>query len=137
MSVLNGPDEGSWSVFAEKVAAERDDAEAKLASIGQLLAQNGCDCSCDHHADEHNNDCALCLACRIGHVLQPVEQAAVGKEEQEIAFNQEWHRAGDSNDATWRIVGIKPDMITLSGPGICRSVRCVSPDELLKKWVIV
>lgn len=37
-----------------------------LARIGELLAQNGCDCDCDHHPDEHDEDCVRCLACLVG-----------------------------------------------------------------------
>lgn len=71
MSVLDGPGEGSWSVFAERVVQQRDDLADKLNRIGKLLERNGCDCSCDHHKDECNDECAEpCLACRIGAVLQ-------------------------------------------------------------------
>lgn len=37
MSVLNGPHEGTWSVFAEKVVAERDAARKEVA---RLRAEN-------------------------------------------------------------------------------------------------
>lgn len=33
MSVLDGPGEGTWSVFAEQVVAERDEARAQLRKI--------------------------------------------------------------------------------------------------------
>lgn len=33
MSVLNGPGEGTWSVFAEKVVAERDAAREEVARL--------------------------------------------------------------------------------------------------------
>jgi hypothetical protein len=42
---------------------------AKLARIEQLLWNNGCDCECDHHSEEHDEDCERCLACRISAVL--------------------------------------------------------------------
>ena len=33
MSVLNGPGEGTWSVFAQKVVEERDELKWKLQSL--------------------------------------------------------------------------------------------------------
>lgn len=41
----------------------------KLDAIGGLLSENGCDCDCDHSQDEHDADCARCLACRITMVI--------------------------------------------------------------------
>lgn len=37
MSVLDGPGEGTWSVFAVKVVAERDEARAETARLRRLL----------------------------------------------------------------------------------------------------
>lgn len=37
MSVLDGPGEGTWSVFAAKVVAERDEARAETARLRRLL----------------------------------------------------------------------------------------------------
>ncbi len=37
MSTHNGPGEGTWSVFAEKAAAARDEAQRKLAEVGEIL----------------------------------------------------------------------------------------------------
>lgn len=48
-------------------------AEGKIARIGELLGANGCDCECDHHWEEHDDDCERCLACRIADVLQPTK----------------------------------------------------------------
>ena len=44
-------------------------AQDKLRAIGRLIEQNGCDCGCDHHYEDHDEDCELCLACRIGKVV--------------------------------------------------------------------
>jgi hypothetical protein len=46
------------------------DAEDKLDLVRGLLEHNGCDCDCDHHWEEHGDDCEPCLACRIGDVVQ-------------------------------------------------------------------
>jgi hypothetical protein len=35
MSVLNGPGEGTWSVFAQKVVEERDELKWQLQSLKQ------------------------------------------------------------------------------------------------------
>lgn len=42
---------------------------ARTSAIGGLLGENGCDCDCEHHPDEHDDECELCLACRIDAVL--------------------------------------------------------------------
>lgn len=33
--------------------------------VGELLAENGCDCDCEHSYRDHDDDCERCLACRI------------------------------------------------------------------------
>lgn len=38
---------------------------ARLAAIGDLLGESGCDCDCEHHPEEHDDDCERCLACRV------------------------------------------------------------------------
>lgn len=42
-----------------------------LGTIERLLGENGCNCDCDHHWEEHDVDCVRCFACEVGHVLQP------------------------------------------------------------------
>ena len=37
MSIKDGPSQGDWSVFAEKVVAERDEARAKLVEAKDAL----------------------------------------------------------------------------------------------------
>lgn len=37
MSVLDGPGEGTWSVFAEKVVAERDAAREEVARLHKTI----------------------------------------------------------------------------------------------------
>lgn len=44
-------------------------ADERLRAVRKLLEENGCDCPCDHHADEHGPGCEVCLACRIEKVL--------------------------------------------------------------------
>ena len=56
------------------VALHNEGAEAKLRAIGELLAANGCDCDCDHHTEEHDEDCDRCLACKIDHAMGPVRR---------------------------------------------------------------
>jgi septal ring factor EnvC (AmiA/AmiB activator) len=43
--------------------------EAMVRKVGELLAENGCDCECDHHPDEHDAECERCLGCRISAAL--------------------------------------------------------------------
>jgi hypothetical protein len=49
----------------------RRTAEYKLEIVGRLLQYDGCSCECDHHWEEHDEDCNLCLACRIGIAIKP------------------------------------------------------------------
>lgn len=35
------------------------------ATIGVVLAANGCDCDCGHDAEGHDDACERCLGCRI------------------------------------------------------------------------
>ena len=42
---------------------------AKTDAVNRLLADNGCDCECEHHRDEHDDTCERCLACRIDAAL--------------------------------------------------------------------
>lgn len=46
-------------------------AEEKLAAICALLEQNGCDCDCEHHMEEHDDDCEWCFACQVNEVVSP------------------------------------------------------------------
>lgn len=48
---------------------EVDILRAEVQVVGTLLANNGCDCDCEHHPEEHNEDCERCLACRIADAL--------------------------------------------------------------------
>lgn len=41
----------------------------RLDAIRALIWRNGCDCACDHHYEEHDEDCTRCLACRINDIL--------------------------------------------------------------------
>lgn len=55
------------SACTDREAREaRAEERAKvIAEVVALLKQNGCDCFCDHHPEEHDEDCERCLACRI------------------------------------------------------------------------
>lgn len=68
-----------WAAAATDLTearAEIEQAQTRLATlrhgIGQLLAQNGCDCECDHTSEEHEPTCARCFACRVAAVLDGV-----------------------------------------------------------------
>lgn len=41
----------------------------KLNRIAALIVVEGCNCACDHHHEEHDDDCERCLACLINAVL--------------------------------------------------------------------
>jgi len=42
----------------------------QLDRVRALLEANGCDCSCDHSAEEHYRCCERCLACRIEEAIR-------------------------------------------------------------------
>ena len=51
----------------EAHAATRRELEAlreRVAATLELLAAHGCDCGCDHHHSECDDDCVWCLGCR-------------------------------------------------------------------------
>lgn len=54
---------------AEIEAHARAPLKQKLDRIGELLSENGCECECGHHYEDHDDDCERCLACRIGEVV--------------------------------------------------------------------
>ena len=60
--------EGQYNVLNLVESYQRNSMEAdeRLRVVRRLLEENGCDCPCDHHADERGPDCEVCLACRIG-----------------------------------------------------------------------
>ena len=45
------------------------DADERIRAVLALLEENGCNCECDHHPEEHDADCERCLACRIEDAL--------------------------------------------------------------------
>ena len=49
----------------ERVRAERDAALVRVRNVEALLSLNGCDCDCDHSAEEHDEDCDRCFACQV------------------------------------------------------------------------
>lgn len=67
-----------WRDDYAAAAARAEAAEAKLARVGAILSENGCDCECDHHRDERGDDCPeLCLACCINDALMGNEDDAI------------------------------------------------------------
>lgn len=63
--------EGQYNVLNLVDHYQRNSMEAdeRLRVVRRLLEENGCDCPCDHHADERGPDCEVCLACRIGEAV--------------------------------------------------------------------
>lgn len=68
-----------WKGLFEERSKLWQEAEKKLESIGELLSANGCDCECDHSAEEHDDDCERCLGCMIGGVLESRAKFGGGK----------------------------------------------------------
>lgn len=66
-----------WVVRFKPIRVHATREEAKLEAIGDLLAENGCDCDCGHHPEEHDDDCKRCLACRVSAVVGPMTSGAM------------------------------------------------------------
>ena len=45
------------------------EADERLRAVRRLLEWNGCECECEHHWEDHDDDCDRCLACRIGEAV--------------------------------------------------------------------
>lgn len=45
------------------------EAEDKIEAVQTLLERNGCDCQCEHHYEEHDDECERCLACNVSGAL--------------------------------------------------------------------
>lgn len=44
---------------------ERQFAYDRVNAVLDVIEANGCDCECEHVAEDHDEDCDRCLACRI------------------------------------------------------------------------
>lgn len=44
-------------------------ADARVRAF-RVLAELGCDCPCQHHHEEHDDDCERCVTCRIETMLR-------------------------------------------------------------------
>lgn len=42
---------------------------ARVEAVLAVLERNGCDCDCGHDQHQHDDDCELCLACRVERAL--------------------------------------------------------------------
>src|ERR1700761_4430137 len=64
---------------ARRLGGELLDAESAVAAtrdgIGELLADNGCECECGHHPEDHNEECEHCFPCRVQAVLSRYRDA--------------------------------------------------------------
>lgn len=58
----------------EKSRDEVAKLRAIVAELQKLLEAHGCDCPCDHHADERGPDCEVCLACRVEAIIREEPQ---------------------------------------------------------------
>ena len=47
----------------EERAGVITDLERRIERVNHFLSANGCDCECDHSAEDHDDDCARCVAC--------------------------------------------------------------------------
>jgi hypothetical protein len=52
-----------------------------------------------------------------------------------IEHGQRWKPKSERTD--WRVVSLDVDSVGLSGPGLCRSMTYVSPDELVAEWELL
>lgn len=61
----NAKVKSAWEgLYNERNRLWREEAD-RVGAVKLLLEANGCDCECDHHDSEHDDECERCLACRI------------------------------------------------------------------------
>jgi hypothetical protein len=53
----------------EQYLKQLQEAFEQLRAIKKLIESNGCNCECDCDFDGHNNDCEICLACKINDII--------------------------------------------------------------------
>ena len=63
--------EGQYNVLNLVESYQRNSMEAdeRLRAVRRLLEWNGCECECEHHWEDHDDDCDRCLACRIAEAV--------------------------------------------------------------------
>ncbi len=63
--------DGQYNVLNLVESYQRNSMEAdeRLRAVRKLLEWNGCECECEHHWEDHDDDCDRCLACRIGEAI--------------------------------------------------------------------
>lgn len=63
--------EGQFNVLNLVESYQRNSMEAdeRLRAVRKLLEWNGCECECEHHWEDHDDDCDRCLACLIGEAV--------------------------------------------------------------------
>lgn len=47
----------------------QDALRLQIDKVREALAENGCDCECDHHPEEHDGDCVRCFACKVSTIV--------------------------------------------------------------------
>lgn len=73
-------DAAEWMAHARAATGRADRAQAKLDAVAKVLGDAGCECECDHHHDEHDDDCERCLGCRIEMAMEDAADMAVANE---------------------------------------------------------
>ena len=63
--------EGQYNVLNLVESYQRNSMETdeRLRAVRKLLEWNGCECECEHHWEDHDDDCDRCLACRLGEAV--------------------------------------------------------------------
>lgn len=48
---------------------DKSDILKRMEEVARILSRNGCECECEHHWEDHEDDCERCLACEIEEAL--------------------------------------------------------------------
>lgn len=62
------------AIFIRGQSARATRSMSKLAAVAKLLVANGCDCECEHHYEDHDDDCERCFACNVSDAIGSIDE---------------------------------------------------------------
>lgn len=56
--------------FKKTAQTQLESAQETIRRVERILESNGCDCPCDHHWEDHEDECETCMACRVALAME-------------------------------------------------------------------